>query len=139
MNAEATSSPNWAKTSDGFFSMEPIKLNWRRRFWRWLLGYEGQLYTREQVRDMQDVAVKSSHLASTEKDRVDSIVGSRRIQIIDAVNGKIIRFSSGDNDPRAISRTPVVALVDQYYVVKEGEALLDGIARLIATDRIAEK
>lgn len=128
---------DWSKTSDGYYSMEPVVLNRRRRFWRWLLGYTQPLFTREQMNEAKDIAAKSIY--ASEK-REEPIGGSKRFQIIDAVNGKIVRFTSADGDVRLGGSRPNNGVgSEQYYVVKEGEPLLDAIARLIATDRIEQK
>jgi hypothetical protein len=68
--ATEASAREWYK-----LQMEPAKLNIRRRFWRWLLGYEQPLFTYDQA----DQAVRNA-MAKNE----NAIAGQQRFQIVDA-------------------------------------------------------
>lgn len=115
--------------------MEPVVLNRRRRFWRWLLGYTQPLYTYEQVREFTDLAAKQAHMAGAEKaSDAGAISGARRFHIIDAMNGKIIRFQSGEMGERLGSSRATNG--EQYYLVKENESLMEALAKIVVIDKI---
>lgn len=107
---------------------EPERINWRRRFWRWVFGLEQPLIAVSAARAM---------MAQNEKQmavKLDDISGGMRFTIIGAENGKIIRFTKLDDDVRVAGRGPNVR--EAYYVVKEDESLMDAVVKTLALDRL---
>jgi hypothetical protein len=117
------------------------RLNLRRRFWRWVLGFEEPLYTRATVEYNAKLAIEQA----MSKD-VGAINGQRRFQIIDAMNGKIIRFTGplGMEDDALMGgqssmlRKETIRQGEQYFVVPNGEDLLGAIARVLTIDRVSK-
>ncbi len=68
------------------------------------------------------------------------IQGARRFQIIDAENGKIIRYTGirSTEGLKHTNRTENVPYGEYYYLVKEGEDLLGALARILVVDKISQ-
>lgn len=117
--------------------LPPTKLNIRRRFWRWVLGQDEPLFSLDQVREETRLAVDAVRGPRP----LISIDAGAAFSIIDAVNGKIIRYSeSGDDDGRLIGKTNrSMSDGPKYYVVPEGQKLLDAIAVVLAKVRLTER
>lgn len=112
----------------------PAKLNLRRRFWRWVTGDTERLYTYDQMREYV------GKLDSNKPRPLISIDAGATFSITDAVNGKIIRYSEIDDDGGRIGK-PNRSMSDgpKYYIVPEGQKLLDAIAVVLAKVRLTER
>lgn len=86
------------------------------------------LMTRRQAQTFAENAIKM-HM-TTEAD--NPLTGARKFQIIDAVNGKIIRYTSVSYAAPKQIGVPG----EQYYIVKESDDLLGAIASILVLDRV---
>ncbi len=111
--------------------IEHDKPTLRHRFWRWVIGNPLPRPSRP--------APTLNMLEKAKMKEDEMIQGARRFQIIDAVNGKIIRYTGQrDMEDRAVNaaRGTHVPYGEYYYLVKEGEDLLGAIARILVVDKI---
>lgn len=103
------------------------KLNWRLRFWRWVWGETEPVFTESQMKEVMEHA--RAHLQG-------DIYGTRSFQIVDAMNGKIIKFRNVRDEFNRVGSSRLEPNGERYYLVPEGKSLMEAIASIIAADKI---
>ena len=113
--------------------------NWSKRLWNWVLGNDVPMLTIEQAE--QYARTRAEEIVGQMK-AADPLFAEKRFSITKAVNGHIVRYSGPDtnNENEALSASRLERMRverERYYVVKDGESVLDAVATLAAIDRVA--